>query len=138
MQLSCNFSICACRSRHVLRWRTVASYTALILRVNSLRAKHAAFALERFLGEFSPATGTLFKSCSIRLGILWTSNYTYLPLPDGLVVRIWRSHRHGPGSIPGQGNQQLLCKVREVMLSYKLSFIYILTLGYIRESSLRT
>ncbi len=23
--------------------------------------------------------------------------------PGGLVVRIWRSHRHGPGSIPGQG-----------------------------------
>ena len=24
--------------------------------------------------------------------------------PCGLVVRIWRSHRHGPGSIPGMGN----------------------------------
>ncbi|CAM4559630.1 unnamed protein product [Leuciscus chuanchicus] len=23
--------------------------------------------------------------------------------PGGLVVRIWRSHRRGPGSIPGQG-----------------------------------
>ena len=24
--------------------------------------------------------------------------------PCGLVARIWRSHRHGPGSIPGMGN----------------------------------
>ncbi len=23
--------------------------------------------------------------------------------PGSVVVRIWRSHRHGPGSIPGQG-----------------------------------
>ena len=23
--------------------------------------------------------------------------------PDGLMARIWRFHRHGPGSIPGQG-----------------------------------
>ena len=28
-----------------------------------------------------------------------------LCLPDGLVVRIRRSHRRGPGSIPGQGTQ---------------------------------
>ena len=36
---------------------------------------------------------------------------TFLPLlrdihqefPGGLVVRIWGSHCHGPGSIPGQG-----------------------------------
>ena len=26
-------------------------------------------------------------------------------LPDGLVVRIRRSHRRGPGSIPGQGSK---------------------------------
>ncbi len=25
------------------------------------------------------------------------------PFPGGLVVRIWCSHRHGPGLIPGQG-----------------------------------
>ena len=30
------------------------------------------------------------------------SFYTML-MPCGLVVRIWRSHRHGPGSIPGMG-----------------------------------
>ena len=30
------------------------------------------------------------------------SFYTIL-IPCGLVVRIWRSHRHGPGSIPGMG-----------------------------------
>ena len=28
-------------------------------------------------------------------------------VPDGLVARIRRFHRRGPGSIPGQGNQQL-------------------------------
>ena len=30
------------------------------------------------------------------------SFYTIL-IPCGLVVRIWRFHRHGPGSIPGMG-----------------------------------
>ena len=28
-------------------------------------------------------------------------------VPDGLVVRIRRSHRRGPGSIPGQGTSLL-------------------------------
>ena len=28
-------------------------------------------------------------------------------VPDGLVVRIRRSHRRGPGSIPGQGTNLL-------------------------------
>ncbi len=28
----------------------------------------------------------------------------FAALPGGLVVRIRRSHRRGPGSIPGQGN----------------------------------
>ena len=27
-----------------------------------------------------------------------------MSIPCGLVARIWRSHRHGPGSIPGMGN----------------------------------
>lgn len=31
------------------------------------------------------------------------SEYVLLGLPDGLVARIRRSHRRGPGSIPGQG-----------------------------------
>ena len=31
------------------------------------------------------------------------------PLPDGLVARIRRSHRRGPGSIPGQGSFLLSC-----------------------------
>ena len=45
---------------------------------------------------------------------IWTSKQTFgspnrltislwTRLPDGLVVRIRRSHRRGPGSIPGQG-----------------------------------
>ena len=29
--------------------------------------------------------------------------YPLYQIPGGLVVRIWRSHRHGPGSIPGLG-----------------------------------
>ena len=29
--------------------------------------------------------------------------FSLQPLPDGLVVRIPRFHRGGPGSIPGQG-----------------------------------
>ena len=35
----------------------------------------------------------------------WNSsnNMSCTYLPDGLVVRIRRSHRRGPGSIPGQG-----------------------------------
>jgi hypothetical protein len=36
------------------------------------------------------------------LGILRERNL--LSLPGGLVVRIRRSHRRGPGSIPGQGS----------------------------------
>ena len=38
-----------------------------------------------------------------NLVVLSTSNVR-LTVPCGLVVRIWRSHRHGPGSIPGMGN----------------------------------
>ena len=30
--------------------------------------------------------------------LMWRSTF-----PCGLVVRIWRSHRHGPDSIPGMG-----------------------------------
>ena len=41
-----------------------------------------------------------------NLVLLSTSN-TRLFVPCGLEVRIWRSHRHGPGSIPGMGNLPL-------------------------------
>ena len=36
--------------------------------------------------------------------LLFSEYYTQFPVvPCGLVVRMWRSHRHGPGSIPGMG-----------------------------------
>ncbi len=39
--------------------------------------------------------------------------------PGGLVVRIWRSHRHGPGSIPGQGKSFFPLTVdREIKLCF--------------------
>ena len=37
-----------------------------------------------------------FKNISKRIPMC-------LHIPCGLVVRIWRFHRHGPGSIPGMG-----------------------------------
>ena len=52
-------------------------------------------------------------------------------VPCGLVVRIWRFHRHGPGSIPGMGNSRLcpfyfiikqVKKSRFPMLQYVIIF----------------
>ena len=41
------------------------------------------------------------------------------PLPGGLVVRIRRSHRRGPGSIPGQGT--LFCRIGKQSDGWKTS-----------------
>ena len=48
----------------------------------------------------------MYKSLNIRTiknitRRIFKENYNKLPF--GLVVRIWRSHRQGPGSIPGAG-----------------------------------
>ncbi len=41
------------------------------------------------------------------------------PFPAGLVVRIWHSHRHGPGSITGQGKSFCPLMVdREIKLCF--------------------
>ncbi len=42
-------------------------------------------------------------SCYLFMIMLLRGLETGQAFPGGLVVRIWRSHRHGPGSIPGQG-----------------------------------
>ncbi len=47
-----------------------------------------------------------FKNHSVIVNIVeFKKNKTesFYKIPRGLVVRIWRSHRQGPGSIPGTG-----------------------------------
>ena len=39
----------------------------------------------------------MYELCPNTIEVMWV-------IPGGLVVRIRRSHRRGPGSIPGQGS----------------------------------
>ena len=92
--------------------------------------------------EFSPATretGVRFPANAQRLGNL--SYSFYIPpeddsefllkkivgnkhlLPCGLVVRIWRFHRHGPGSIPGMGNCLEKFAFFEALAAVKMIFL---------------
>ena len=47
-----------------------------------------------------------------------------LPLPGGLVVRIRRFHRRGPGSIPGQGKSAHRMSWGRYFLSFYLFFSF--------------
>ena len=47
-------------------------------------------------------------------------------LPDGLVVRIPRSHRGGPGSIPGQGTSFLLFQLGIIYRYYRFCVAHLI------------
>ena len=48
----------------------------------------------------------------------------YCHLPNGLVVRIRRSHRRGPGSIPGVGTIRLFVVVVHIFLIFFVIFLF--------------
>ena len=57
---------------------------------------------------------------------LYTSLILQAPdLPCGLVARIWRSHRYGPGSTPGMGiSWNSFCKYSVVSLLSTLQYLH--------------
>ena len=59
-------------------------------------------------------------------------------IPYGLVVRIRRSHRRGPGSIPGVGRTNFFCLLLDIVFffSYVLQFISFLAWFFLLLGSL--
>ena len=57
--------------------------------------------------RFDPGREHFLSKLQRRLDEITKSEITMHQLPRGLVVRIRRSHRRGPGSIPGQGSYTL-------------------------------
>ena len=94
--------LCFALAGNRTRVNCLASSYAVHYTTNAL--VYANFYMQRFMCDV--ATLLLIMAFSMTLPYVPPGdNFRFQrTLPDGLVARIRRSHRRGPGSIPGQGS----------------------------------